>query len=75
MPIGVVLGSLNPQFQLNFNIMKTVIASILATSNDSIRSTQTKINQWRTAGRLVEMEIHTTSTHIVFVITLKKNAK
>lgn len=52
--------------------MKTVIASILASSNDSIRATQTKINQWRTAGRLVELEMHTTSEYIIFNITLKK---
>ncbi len=55
--------------------MKTVIASILATSNDSITATQTKINQWRTAGRLVDLEIHTTNTHIIFNVTLKKVKK
>lgn len=54
--------------------MKVKIFSVLASDNESITGVQTKLNQWITTGLLKKYEMHTTATHIVFNICLKKEA-
>jgi hypothetical protein len=52
--------------------MKVKIFSVKAEDNSSLTSVQTKINQWITTGLLKKYEIHTTGTHVIFNICLKK---
>ena len=54
--------------------MKVKIFSVKAEDNSSLTSVQTKINQWITTGLLKKYEMHTTATHIVFNVLLKKEA-
>lgn len=54
--------------------MKVKIFSVLADDNASITGVQTKINQWITTGLLKKYEMHTTATHIIFNVCLKKEA-
>ena len=54
--------------------MKVKIFSVLASDNTSITAVQTKINQWITTGLLKKYEIHTTGTHVIFNVCLKKEA-
>ena len=49
--------------------MKTIIDVIEVTDADAIMKQQTKINQWRTLGIFVDMQIVATDKHIVFTIT------
>jgi hypothetical protein len=53
---------------------KVKIVSIKADEQDAITAIQTKLNQWNTTGLLRKYEMHTTATHIVFNICLKKEA-
>lgn len=52
--------------------MKTIIDVILVTDADAIMKQQTKINQWRTLGIFVDMQVVATDKHIVFTITRHK---
>lgn len=48
------------------------IISIPCDDKDAITATQTKFNQWNTAGTLVKVDTHTTATHIVYMVIRKK---
>jgi len=49
--------------------MKTIIDTIEATDTVAMTKQQTKINQWRTTGLFVDMQVVATNNHITFVIT------
>ena len=51
---------------------KVKIVSVKADDQESITAIQTKLNQWITTKLLKKYEMHTTATHIVFNICLKK---
>jgi hypothetical protein len=53
---------------------KVLIESILAQDNKALTDMQKKLNQWMTTELLVKYEMHTTSTHVIFNICLKKEA-
>jgi len=53
---------------------KVKIVSVKADDQESITAIQTKLNQWNTIKLLKKYEMHTTATHIVFNICLKKEA-
>jgi hypothetical protein len=53
---------------------KVVIESILASDAKDLTKMQAKINTWITTGLLIKYEIHTTATHVVFNICMKKEA-
>ena len=50
------------------------IISVPCDSQEEIIAVQRKLNQWSTTGLLKKYDIHTTSTHIVFNICIKKEA-
>jgi hypothetical protein len=54
--------------------MKVQIFTVLASDQTAITAVQQKINQWLTTRLLAKYEIHTTGTHVVFNIALKKGA-
>lgn len=54
--------------------MKIKIFSVKAEDNSSLTAVQTKINQWITTGLLKKYEMHTTATHVIFNVCLKKEA-
>ena len=54
--------------------MKTIIDVIQVADKEAMMKQQTKINQWRTVGLFVDMQISTTDRYIVFVITRHKEA-
>lgn len=51
---------------------RILIKSIDASDSDALTQQQAKINTWITTGILIKYELHTTATHIVFNILLKK---
>ena len=53
---------------------KVQIVSVLASDNKSLTEMQKKINQWITVGLIKKYELHTTATHVIFNICLKKEA-
>jgi hypothetical protein len=53
---------------------KVLIETILASDQVGLTAMQKKLNQWMTVGLLVKYEMHTTATHIVFNICVKKEA-
>lgn len=57
---------------IKLKVMKVQIFSIIASDQTAIKGVQQKINQWITTGLLKKYEMHTTATHIVFNICLKK---
>jgi len=54
--------------------MKVQIFTVLASDQTAITAVQQKINQWITTGFLKKYEMHTSATHIIFNICLKKEA-
>ena len=54
--------------------MKTIIDVVQVADKEAMMKQQTKINQWRTTGLFVDMQISTTDRYIVFVITRHKEA-
>jgi hypothetical protein len=42
--------------------------SIEASASAELTKMQTRINQWMTAGLKPKVQVHTTSTHIMFMI-------
>lgn len=54
--------------------MKVNIITVLASDQAALTAVQQKLNQWLTTKLLAKYEMHTTSTHIVFNIALKKGA-
>lgn len=54
---------------------KVLIESVLASDSKALTAIQQKLNTWITTGLLVKYEIHTTATHVVFNICMKKEAK
>ena len=54
--------------------MKVQIITCLASDQTAITAVQQKINQWLTTKLLAKYEMHSTATHIVFNICLKKGA-
>ena len=44
-------------------------------SSEDLMKMQTKINQWLTIGLMIKYEMHTTSTHVIFNILLKKEGQ
>jgi len=53
---------------------KVQIFSVPCNEADAITAVQKKINQWLTTGLLIKYEMHTTATHIVFNVAIKKEA-
>jgi hypothetical protein len=53
---------------------KVIIECILASDAKAITQMQAKINTWMTTSLLVKYELHTTATHVVFNICMKKEA-
>lgn len=54
---------------------RVVIETVLAADAKALTGIQAKINQWITVGLLVKYEMHTTSTHVIFNILLKKEGQ
>lgn len=54
--------------------MKVNIITVLASDQAALTAVQQKINQWLTVKLLAKYEIHSTGTHVVFNIALKKGA-
>jgi len=50
------------------------IFSVPCNEAEAITAVQKKINQWLTTGLLIKYEMHTTATHIVFNVALRKEA-
>jgi hypothetical protein len=59
---------------LNSKVMKVQIFSVPCTDQTALTAVQQKINQWITVGLLKKYQMHTTSSHIVFNVCLKKEA-
>jgi len=53
---------------------RVVIESIDASNAPALAAMQKKINQWMTIELLSKYSIHTTNTHVIFNICLKKEA-
>ena len=53
---------------------KVLIETILASDQVGLTAMQKKLNQWITVELLVKYEMHTTATHIIFNICVKKDA-
>lgn len=53
---------------------KVLIESISGDDQKALTDMQKKLNQWMTTELLVKYEMHTTSTHVIFNICLKKEA-
>lgn len=54
--------------------MKTIIDVIAVTDQIAMTKQQQKINQWRTTGLFVDMQVVATSEYVVFTITRHKEA-
>ena len=54
--------------------MKVQIFTVLASDQTALTAVQQKLNQWLTTKLLAKYEMHTTSTHVIFNIALKKGA-
>lgn len=54
---------------------RVVIETVLAEDAKALTVMQAKINQWITIGLMIKYEVHTTSTHVVFNILLKKEGE
>jgi hypothetical protein len=53
---------------------RILIVSIAASDAAALTQQQAKINTWITTGLLIKYELHTTATHVVFNILLRKEA-
>ena len=53
---------------------KVIIESILASDDKALTKMQAKLNTWITTSLLIKYELHTTATHVVFNICMKKEA-
>ncbi len=53
---------------------KILIESIACTDQEALKQMQQKLNTWITTELLVKYEMHTTATHIIFNICMKKGA-
>lgn len=62
------------QHLIHIAMYKVQIVSVLASDNKSLTEMQKKINQWITVGLIKKYELHTTATHVIFNICLKKEA-
>lgn len=54
---------------------RVVIEAVLAEDAKALTVMQGKINQWITVGLMMKYEMHTTSTHVIFNILLKKEGE
>jgi hypothetical protein len=54
---------------------RVVIETVLAEDAKALTVMQGKINQWITVGLMMKYEMHTTSTHVIFNILLKKEGE
>ena len=54
--------------------MKTIIDVIFVTDQTGMAKQQQKINQWRTTGIFIDMQVVATSEYVVFTITRHKEA-
>lgn len=54
---------------------RVVIETVLAEDAKALTGIQAKINQWITTKLLIKYEMHTTSTHVIFNILLKKEGE
>jgi hypothetical protein len=59
---------------LNPKVMKVQIFSVECTDQTALKAVQQKLNQWMTVGLLKKYEMHTTASHIIFNVCLKKEA-
>lgn len=64
-----------PFFLSYFMGHRVVIETVLAEDAKALTAIQAKINQWLTIGLMVKYEMHTTSTHVIFNILLKKEGQ
>jgi len=53
---------------------RVIIESVEASNASALTAIQKKINQWMSVGLMNKYTIHTTNTHVIFNICLKKEA-
>tara|TARA_R110000803_G_scaffold67338_1_gene129022 strand:+ start:361 stop:531 length:171 start_codon:yes stop_codon:yes gene_type:complete len=54
--------------------IKVQLFSVPCDEPSALTAVQQKLNQWQTIGLLIKYEMHTTATHIIFNVALRKEA-
>ena len=60
------------RMNLNLYAMKTVLLEAQCGDEKKIREIQTKLNQWTTIGLMVKFTTHSSATHWMWQVLLKK---